>query len=335
MAAWRKKPGPKKQHEEAGMAEYRILNYVGPAGEPRPGISVGDRVVDLQDACKARGDIRFSPASTLTVLAKWDEAEKVLEGIAEDLAHDRVRSMGLSAVKLMAPLLYPNAIYNAASNYYGHRAEMREMGGGRTVKMDKTDQQPYIFLKSPIHCTIGPGEQIHLPPPHVSQAIDWEAELGVVIGRAGRGLNVGNARSIVAGYTIFNDLSIRDHTPRKDWPHFASDWFTAKSFETSAPHGPWIVPAKQIPDPYKCKIDLWVNERHEQDAVAGDMIFNIEEQIEYISARLTMRPGDLMATGTTPGVGRGVDKGRFLKSGDTVRITISGIGTLENKVVAD
>jgi len=200
--------------------------------------------------------------------------------------------------------------------------------------MDKTDQQPYIFLKSPLHCTIGPGEQIRLPPPQVSEAVDWEAELGVVIGKAGRGLTTANARSIVAGYTIFNDLSIRDHTPRKDWPNFRSDWFTAKSFETSAPHGPWIVPAKQIPDPYQCKIDLWVNDRHEQDAVAGDMIFNIEEQIEYISARLTMRPGDLMATGTTPGVGRGVDKGRFLKAGDTVRITISGIGALENKVVA-
>jgi 2-keto-4-pentenoate hydratase/2-oxohepta-3-ene-1,7-dioic acid hydratase in catechol pathway len=167
----------------------------------------------------------------------------------------------------------------------------------------------------------------------VSECVDWEAELGVVIGRRGVKRTKQDARQIVAGYTIFNDLSIRDRQ-RADWPQFRTDWFTAKSFETSAPHGPWIVPAKQIPDPYKCKIDLWVNDRHEQDEIAGAMIFNIEDQIEYISARLAMLPGDLIATGTTPGVGRGVDKGRFLKPGDTVKITISGIGTLENKCIA-
>jgi 2-keto-4-pentenoate hydratase/2-oxohepta-3-ene-1,7-dioic acid hydratase in catechol pathway len=315
------------------MAEYRILNYKGSDGEPQPGISVGDRVLDLKDALKGRGDIRFSPASTLTVLAKWSDSEPVLEQLADEVERDKVKSVALSSVKLMAPLLYPNAIYNAASNYVGHRIEMRGMSD-RPETLSKEGQKPYIFLKSPMHCTIGPGDTIHLPPKDVSEAVDWEAELGVVIGKAGRSLNTRNARSIVAGYTIFNDLSIRDRQ-RTDWPNFRTDWFTAKSFETSAPHGPWIVPAKQIPDPYKCKIDLWVNERHEQDAVAGEMIHNIEEQIEYISARLTMRPGDLMATGTTPGVGRGVDKGRFLKAGDTVRITISGIGTLENKVVAD
>jgi 2-keto-4-pentenoate hydratase/2-oxohepta-3-ene-1,7-dioic acid hydratase in catechol pathway len=312
------------------MADYRILTYGGAQGEPRPGICVEDRVADLQDACQGR-KIEFSPVSNLAMLQDWDRAEPVLEEIADALARDKARSLALSSVRLQPPLLYPNAIYNAASNYYGHRQEMTVMGG-RAAKMDKKDQQPYIFLKSPIHCTIGPGEAIRLPPPEVSRAVDWEAELGVVIGRRGRGLDVRNARSIVAGYTIFNDLSIRDHTPRKDWPNFASDWFTAKSFETSAPHGPWIVPAKQIPDPYKCKIDLWVNDRHEQDAVAGDMIFNIEEQIAYISARLTMRPGDLMATGTTPGVGRGKD--RYLQAGDVVKIVISGIGTLTNPVRA-
>src|SRR5215510_4698706 len=99
------------------MAEYRILNYKGSDGEPRPGIAVDDRVLDLQDAVKGRGDIRFSPASTLTVLAKWSDSEPVLEQLADDLERDKVKSVGLSSVKLMAPLLYPNAIYNAASNY--------------------------------------------------------------------------------------------------------------------------------------------------------------------------------------------------------------------------
>jgi len=311
------------------MADYKILNYAGPGSEARPGIAVGDRVVDLVEACKGK-TIKFSPASTLTVLKDWDASEPVLEQIADEAARDRVKSQPLSSVKLRAPLLYPNVIYNAAANYPGHR---QEMGNPPISPEQKAQMKPYMFLKSPIHCTIGPGDEIRLPTPDVSECVDWEAELGVVIGRRGVKRTKENARQIVAGYTIFNDLSIRDRQ-RADWPQFRTDWFTAKSFETSAPHGPWIVPAKQIPDPYKCKIDLWVNDRHEQDEIAGAMIFNIEDQIEYISARLTMLPGDLIATGTTPGVGRGVDKGRFLKPGDTVKITISGIGTLENKCIA-
>lgn len=306
------------------MVEYRLLNYAGVHGEARPGVSVGDRVADLQDAVEKRGAVDFSAASTLSVLDRWDASEPVLEAIARELAGDTLPSKALSEIRLMAPLLYPGAIFNAASNYSDHRAEMGGKGD-----FDKSAKSPYIFLKSPAHCTIGSGEQIRIP--HTTQQLDWEAELGVVIGRRGRNLSKATARSVVAGYTICNDLSARDNSPRADWPNFRSDWFTHKSFETSAPTGPWIVPAKQIPDPYACKIDLWVNDEHMQDANAGMMIFNIEEQIEFISARMTLRPGDLLATGTPSGVGR--PRGIFLKPGDTVKITISGIGTLLNTVV--
>ncbi len=311
------------------MADYRILSYGPNDASAKPGISVGDRVVDLAEACQGKS-VKFSTASVVAMLQDWDAAEPVLEEIADAAANDKVKSVALSSVRLRAPLLYPNIIYNAGANYPGHRAEM---GNDPISPEQKKKMKPYIFLKAPIHCTIGTGDEIHLPTPDVSEAVDWEAELGVVIGRRGVKRTLQDARAIVAGYTVFNDLSIRDRQ-RQDWPNFRTDWFTAKSFENSAPHGPWIVPAKQIPDPYKCKIDLWVNDRHEQDEIAGNMIFNIEDQIEYISARLTMRPGDLMATGTTPGVGRGVDKNRYLKPGDTVKITIGGIGTLENKCVA-
>lgn len=307
------------------MTEYRLLNYAGRHGEARPGIAVGDRVTDLQEAVAAHGAADFSPASTLSVLDRWDAAEPVLEAIADELARDRIASAALSEVRLLAPLLYPGAIFNAASNYSDHRAEM---GGDGAV--DKSKVQPYIFLKSPAHCTIGPDEQIRIP--HTTRQLDWEAELAVVIGRRVRNVSAADARSVIAGYTIFNDLSARDNSPRADWPNFKSDWFTHKSFDTSAPTGPWIVPAKQVPDPYQCKIDLWVNDDHMQDASAGMMIFTIEEQIAFLSARLTLRPGDLLATGTPSGVGR--PRGIFLKPGDTVTITISGIGTLRNPVVA-
>jgi 2-keto-4-pentenoate hydratase/2-oxohepta-3-ene-1,7-dioic acid hydratase in catechol pathway len=307
------------------MADYKLLNYADDNGRARPGLAVGDDVIDLQSAVevyegkgKAAG---FSALATLSVLEDWDAAEPVLEAIAE--AGDGA-TRALADTKLMAPLLYPNAIFNAAANYSDHRAEM-----GNPPEVDKTTVKPYFFLKSPAHTVIGPGDEVRIP--HVTQQVDWECELGVVIGRYGRNMTQANARSIVAGYTIINDLSARDLGRRDDWQQFRSDWFGQKSFEGSAPTGPWIVPAKQIPDPYACKMDLWVNDDHMQDALAGQMIFNIEEQIEYLSARMTLRPGDLIATGTPSGVGR--PRGIFLQPGDTVRLTISGIGELSNPIV--
>lgn len=311
------------------MAQFRLLNYVGDGGKPRPGLSVDDHVVDLGEAVRAHeeggGSAGFSAASTLTVLEDWDAAEPVLEAIADTIESSHPAARPLADVTLTAPLLYPNAIFNAAANYYDHRAEM----GNSTEEIDKTQVKPYFFLKSPAHTVIGPGEQIRIP--HTTKTVDWEAELGVVIGRYGRNLTQASARSIVAGYTIFNDLSARDLGRREDWQNFRTDWFGHKSFETSAPMGPWIVPASSVPDPYEMKIDLWVNDDHMQDAKAGMMIFNIEEQIEYLSARMTLRPGDVIATGTPAGVGR--PRGIFLKPGDTVRITIGGIGELSNPVV--
>lgn len=309
------------------MAEYRLLNYAGAAGEARPGISVGDLVVDLQEALNTRAEnLAFSPASTLTVLDDWDAAEPVLEKLAAKLESGDIHGRPLSDVQLLAPLLYPNTIFNAASNYYEHSDEM----AGKKDSLDKTKTRPYFFLKSPRHVVINPGDEIRIP--HITEKLDWEAELGVVIGREGRNLTVDNALSIVAGYTIFNDLSARDQGIREDRPNFKSDWFAHKNFEGAGPLGPWMVPAKQIADPYEMKIDLWVNDTHMQDAVAGGMIFNIEEQIEYLSARMTLRPGDVIATGTPAGVGR--PQGIFLKPGDTVRITIGGIGEMSNPVVA-
>ncbi len=173
--------------------------------------------------------------------------------------------------------------------------------------------------------------RLELRIPHVAKKVDWEAELGVVIGRYGRNMTQANARDIVAGYTICNDVSARDLGRRgEEWPDFVTDWLGHKTFETSAPIGPWIIPVSAIPDPYKLKIDLWVNDTHMQDAEAGMMVFNIEEQIEYLSARMTLRPGDLIATGTPGGVGGG--RGIFLQPGDKVRITIGGIGELVNPV---
>ena len=313
------------------MTNFKLLNYVDNDGDVRPGLAVGDHLVDLGQAVAQReeggGKTGFSAASTLTVLEDWHAALPVLNAIAAELESGQIAARPLSGVMLKAPLLYPSAIFNAAANFYEHRAET----GISAEPVDKTRTQPYIFLKSPAHTVIGPNEQIRIP--RMTKKLDWEAELGVVIGQYARNVKQENARDIIAGYTILNDLSARDLGRRADWQNFRSDWFAQKSFQTSAPMGPWIVPASSIPDPYDVKIDLWVNNDHMQSGKAGMMIFSIEEQIEYLSARLTLRPGDVISTGTPAGVGAA--KGIFLKPGDTVRITISGIGELSNPVVAD
>ena len=311
------------------MADFKLLNYADPKGKPRPGLLVGERdVIDLPRAIaaweKARGaKAGFSAASTLTILEGWTEALPVLHAIA---GSPGVAPRTLSRSKLMAPIMYPPAIFCAGANYRKHAMEMS--ADGKTFP-DKTKVQPYFFLKSGPHCVIGPGAEIRLPA--VSQMVDWEAEFAVVIGRPCRNVSVAQARDYVAGYTIMNDLSARDLGRRDDWPNFRSDWLGHKNFDGSAPFGPWIVPADQIPDPYKCRMQLWVNRTKMQDEYVSDLIFNIEEQIEWLSRRMTLRPGDVISTGTPSGVGR--PRGIFLKPGDKVKIEVDGIGELINPVV--
>ena len=300
------------------MADFKLLNYAGKNGEARPGILVaGDTVLDLQEALPGKA----WAASTLSVLGAWDEALPALRALA---GAPKGAPRRLADVRLLAPLLYPPAIYCAGANYMAHAEEMSAEGKG----VDKATTQPYLFLKSGPHCVIGPGEPIRLPG--VSKKVDWEGEFAVVIGKRARNVAAGEAMKCIAGYSVMNDLSARDLSRRPDWPRWNIDWFGHKNFETAAPMGPWIVPAGQIADPYACRLQLWVNQERMQDTLVSGLIFSIAELIEYLSRRLTLLPGDVIATGTPSGVGR--PRGIFLKPGDRVRIEISGIGILENPV---
>ena len=299
------------------MADFKLLNYAGAKGEPRPGILTGgDTIVDLQEALPGKS----WASSTLAVLGAWDEALPALHALA---GAKGAKTRRLADTKLMAPLLYPPAIYCAGANYMAHAREMSP-----DFKMDKTTTQSYFFLKSGPHCVIGPGDEIRLPA--ISKQVDWEGECAVVIGRRGRNIKAADAKKYVGGYTCMNDLSARDLARRPDWPRFNVDWFGHKNFETAAPLGPWITPADQVPDIYACQLRLWVNEEKMQDTLVSDLIFNVEEMIEYLSRRVTLLPGDVIATGTPSGVGR--PRGIFLKPGDKVRVELSGVGVLENPV---
>ncbi|MGE5540136.1 MAG: fumarylacetoacetate hydrolase family protein [Gemmatimonas sp.] len=305
------------------MTDFYLLTFADENNRPCPGIRVGDQVLDL-----AKAGLKVD--STLAVLQQWESLEPKLKALADELGtpsgvatHLQAAVRALSSTRLLAPILYPAGIFCAAANYTDH---MKEMSGREPP--DKKVTRPYFFPKTTAHSIIATGDAIKLPK--ISKQVDWEAEIGVVIGKPARNVKQSEAMDYVAGYTIMNDLSLRDLGSRTDW-NFRVDWFAHKCFDTSAPMGPWITPKSQVKDPYNLAIKLWVNDQLMQDSSTKFMHFDIPEQISYLSERLTLRPGDVISTGTPSGVGR--PRGIFLKPGDTVTIEVEGIGTIKNPVV--
>jgi 2-keto-4-pentenoate hydratase/2-oxohepta-3-ene-1,7-dioic acid hydratase in catechol pathway len=162
--------------------------------------------------------------------------------------------------------------------------------------------------------------------------IDWEAELAVVIGRQGKNIPAAKAMDHVAGYMTTNDISCRSRTFRNDRPNIRSDWMGGKSYDTFAPMGPFFVPRAFVPDPTNLRIWCAVNGVTKQDGNSGDMVFGIEDQIEYGSKMMTLEPGDVFATGTPAGTGQ--ERLEFLKAGDIIETEVEGLGRQRNKVVA-
>jgi 2-keto-4-pentenoate hydratase/2-oxohepta-3-ene-1,7-dioic acid hydratase in catechol pathway len=233
-----------------------------------------------------------------------------------------------SRVRLRAPVPRPRKVLCLAGNYREHIEEE----GHRMALQDR--QTPRVFMKPPSTTVIGPGARIRIPP--IGRAIDWEGELAVVMGRRARAVRAADTLRYVAGYTVMNDVSerkllIRERTrsrPRDEW----FDWLNGKWLDTFAPHGPWLVTRDEIPDPQVLEIRTCVNGEVKQHNRTSAMIFPVADIIEYISAMVTLEPGDLISTGTPAGVGAAA--GTFLQPGDRVDITISGIGTLSNPVAA-
>ncbi len=308
--------------------EFRLLSYVKESASPRAGLLVEDQtVLDVERVLKELGAEvgGLFPTSVLSILENWD---KVLPRLGEGARRNKEAGSGfaqsLAEIQLAAPILYPPNIYCAAANYLDHANEMK---GGSLP--EKSRARPYFFTKLTRQTVIGPGEPVQIPNPEAR--IDWEAEIGVVIGRRCRKVPASEAMEYVAGYLILNDLSDRARNFRKDW-FFKFDWLGGKSFDTSAPMGPWITPKEFIRDPHDLSIRLWVNDELMQDASSRDMYFTIPEQIEYLSESFTLLPGDVIATGTPPGVGHA--RGVYLKPGDAVSITIEALGSMRNPVVA-
>ena len=314
-------PGPK-------TAGYKLATYQSAEG-PRAGLVVGDNVLD---AAKLTGKAAY--ASVLGILEDWKAAAPALKAaVAKGPkgSKGRAGARALKGTKLLAPVLWPSAIYCAGANYADHVAEMNK-AHGRPPEPDPhtLGLQSWHFIKAS-RSLADPGATIKISD--YSSKMDWEVELAAVIGRKAKHVPQEKALAYVAGYTVANDLSARDRGRRPHVPDtspFKADWVSHKSFDGSCPLGPWIVPASDIPDPQNLGIKLWVNDVLKQDSNTGEMIFNLAEQIAHLSSRITLHPGDLILTGTPAGVGTG--RGEFLKAGDVVKIWIEGIGSISNKM---
>ncbi len=228
----------------------------------------------------------------------------------------------LSEVRLLAPILTPRRnVFCVGKNYKEHAREFS--GSGFDTSSSELPEVPIIFTKSS-GSVVGSLADISSHS-ELTQSLDYEAELGVVNGRGGRAIRREAALTHVWGYTIINDVTARDLQRRHQ------QWFIGKSLDTFCPMGPWIVTADEI-DPQRLDISCMVNQELRQHANTGDMIFDVATLIEAISKGITLRPADIIATGTPAGVGAGFKPPRFLKRDDVVSITIENIGTLTNGV---
>jgi 2-keto-4-pentenoate hydratase/2-oxohepta-3-ene-1,7-dioic acid hydratase in catechol pathway len=223
----------------------------------------------------------------------------------------------LDRTRLLAPVPRPPKIIGVGLNYRDHAQETRK----------PLPKAPILFSKAST-AVIGPRQAIVIP--RAAQQVDYEVELGVVVGVSGRSISEEEALNHVAGYTVFNDVSARDFQFR-DGP-----WFRGKSFDTFAPMGPCLVLRDQLPNPQNLRLRLRVNGRTRQDGTTANMVFSITQLIADISQVMTLEPGDVIATGTPAGVGFvAKPKPVFLQPGDVVEAEIEGIGVLRNPVVAE
>ncbi len=233
--------------------------------------------------------------------------------------------MNLAEVRITAPIPKPRRnIFCVGKNYHAHAKEFAGSGFDSSAKSGgDVPTTPIIFSKVP-ESVIAPGEAIVIPAA-VSTAIDYEAELAVVIGKGGKGISKADAMKHVWGYTIVNDVTSRD------WQSRHQQWHMGKSFDTFCPMGPYLVSADEC-DGTNTRVRCFVNGEERQNASTTDLIFDIPTLIETLSAGITLYPGDIIATGTPVGVGIGFKPPKYLVAGDVVRVEIDGIGALENPV---
>ena len=258
--------------------------------------------------------------SVLALLQEWDTWEQRLGRLAEQAAHGDM-ALDPAGLTWLPPIQYPGKLACAGANYQSHNAEM-----GHNTRTN----YPYFFFKPPTTTLVGDGACVELPD--FAQQIDWEVELAVVIGRRVKHARGDAAMAAIAGYSILNDISARDFLA--DQSFLGPDWVMLKGADGFAPMGPLITPAAFVPDPQALNLSLSVNGVPKQQASTADMAFSVRELIEHLTAFMTLEPGDVIGTGTPPGVGFGRRPQEFLKPGDRMVAEIEGLGQLTTTMIA-
>jgi 2-keto-4-pentenoate hydratase/2-oxohepta-3-ene-1,7-dioic acid hydratase in catechol pathway len=272
-------------------------------GVTRIGVVDGDQVVDLSAA---------TPELPREMVAFLEAGSPAMEAAAQAVGGGA--RIPLADVKLEAPIARPPKFLAVGLNYADHVAESGM----------ETPEHPTIFNKQST-CVTGPTDPIHVPK--VSHVLDYEGELGFVIGRPARHVSRDDAADYIAGYTVVDDATVRD------WQFRTPTWTLGKSFDTHGPIGPWIVTGDELRDPHRLDLRTFVNDELRQESNTKHLIFDCFFLVEYLSKAFTLEPGDIIATGTPSGVGIVSKPPQILKSGDVVRVEIEGIGTIENPVI--
>jgi len=282
----------------------KLARFRSGDGPIRLGRVDGDIVTDL-------GDMPGVGTSLRAILPRLDELRSAIEA-ADGVAHE------LADVHLEAPVDDPQKYLGIGMNYREHAVEAAAAGIPTPTSQ--------LWFNKQVSCINGPFGDI--VKPDISDALDYEIELAVVIGRECKHVPVEDARSVIAGYMVANDVSVRD------WLQKRSPTFTlGKSFDTHGPIGPWLTTDDEIENPLALQMQLTVNGEVRQSWPTDDMIYDVYEQIAYLTQVMTLMPGDILATGTPAGIG--APTGNFLKVGDVVRAEIEGLGAIENRVVAE
>jgi 2-keto-4-pentenoate hydratase/2-oxohepta-3-ene-1,7-dioic acid hydratase in catechol pathway len=277
----------------------------------------GRHIVDLSVAAPKL------PTEMTAFVEKGQAALKIAERASKTRKAEAL--ITISRVRIRAPFPVPRRnILCVGKNYFDHAHEFDKSGFNATADANAVPDLPIIFTKAP-SSVIGPNDPI---PGYLDQtkSVDYEVELGVVIGTGGRKISKRDAFKHVYGYTIINDVTARHLQSRH------KQWFLGKSLDGFCPMGPWLVTADEVPNVKKLRIETKVNGEVRQNAVVKDLIFDIPTLIATLSRGMTLQPGDIIATGTPAGVGIGFTPPKFLKKGDVVTLSIDGLGVLENSV---
>ena len=277
-----------------------------------------DEVIDLSQLAKGNGS-SAAPADVLSLIESGDEGLKRVRELVSSSRGAATRK--LKDLKVLSPLDPPRGNMLAIGRNYGKHAAESARAWNEQVK------PPTVFTKAQTSIT-GPYDDIAIDP-SISDKIDWEVELGVVIGKRGVNIKREDAMAHVFGYTVVNDISARDI--QHGW---GGQFFKGKSLDASSPVGPWIVTADEIPDVQKLRVSLRVNGVVKQDGNTSDMINSVAQLVAWLSVGMTLLPGNLIATGTPDGVGFARTPPEFLKAGDVMETEVERVGSLRNRMVA-